>query len=175
MSTERVFARTRCAPDRTARSKPCTSIFSRSTDLDSGTRLSSVHTSTCLFRITEAAFFLYCLSKNSLLGGRTEAKSEDAVTCSVIWPAASPRAISKYLMPERFPIRWRQIFMASGLGSKIQTSGIDRSCKRDPIQLPRLAPTSITNAGERLKLTGKIEKRDLLMARSLRGEHAASQ
>src|SRR5260370_41409199 len=65
--------------------------------------------------------------------------------------------------------------MASGLGSKIQTSGIDRSCKRDPIQLPRLAPTAITNAGERLKLTGKIDNRDLLMERSLRGEHAASQ
>src|SRR5260370_41018460 len=65
--------------------------------------------------------------------------------------------------------------MASGLGSKIQTSGIDRSCKRDPIQLPRLAPTSITNAGERLKLTGKIENRDLLIARSLRGELPGSK
>src|SRR5260370_9347886 len=65
--------------------------------------------------------------------------------------------------------------MASGLGSKIQTSGIDRSCKRDPIQLPRLAPTAITNAAERLKLTGKIENRDLLMTRSLRAQHAARQ
>src|SRR5713101_1192626 len=83
--------------------------------------------------------------------------------------------MSKYLTPERFPIRCRQIFMASGLGSKIQTSGIDRSCKRDPIQLPRLAPTSITNAGERLKLTGKIENSDLSMARSLRGEHGGGQ
>jgi len=59
-----------------ARSKPCTSIFSRSTDLDSGTRLSSVHTSTCLLRTTRAAFFAYCFSKNSVLGGRTDAKSE---------------------------------------------------------------------------------------------------
>jgi len=57
-------------------------------------------------------------------------------------------------------------FMASGLGSKIQTSGIDRSSKRDPIHLPWLAPTSITNAGDVLKLMGKIENRDLLMARS---------
>src|SRR5882762_273507 len=175
ISTERVFARTRRSPYRTARSKPCTSIFRRSTDLDSGTRLSSAHTSTCLLRTTRAAFFAYCFSKNSVLGGRTDAKSEDAVTCSVIWPGASPSAMSKYLTPERLPIRCRQIFMASGLGSKIQTSGIDRSSKRDPIHLPWLAPTSITNAGEVLKLMGKIENCDLLMARSLRGEKAASQ
>src|SRR6267143_1653816 len=72
MSTERVFARTRRAPDRTARSKPCTSIFRRSTDLDSGTRLSSAHTSTCLLRTTREAFFAYCFSKNSDLGDRQE-------------------------------------------------------------------------------------------------------
>jgi hypothetical protein len=41
--------------------------------------------------------------------------------------------------------------------------------------LPWLAPTSITNAGEVLTRIGKIENCDLLMARSLRGEKAASQ
>jgi hypothetical protein len=83
--------------------------------------------------------------------------------------------MSKYLTPDRRLIRCWQIFMASEFGSKTQISGMDTSSERAPIHSPRLAPTSITNAGEILKLIGKIENRDLWMAASVLGDHASIQ
>jgi len=94
--------------------------------------------------------------------------------CSVIWPGASAECHVEVLTPSDFR-SLRPIFMASGFGFKNQTSGIDRSSKRDPSHCRGWRRRRLQNAGDVLKLMGKIRNRDLLMARSLRGEHASSQ